>query len=160
MTIIEACKKTLELGLNQGTSGNISIRIDEKSFLITPTNTPYQTLKESDLVICDLDGNSKNGVPSSEWRMHAAIYKNFTNINSIVHTHSPKATAYAEKELPLDYDIPCAPAQEFGTIEVGLSVLPYLKTTDKVLLGKHGVVAVGKTLDEAFQNAIDIESRS
>lgn len=160
MTITEACKKTLELGLNQGTSGNISTRIDENSFLITPTNAPYQTLKEDDLVICNLDGNSKNGVPSSEWRLHAEIYKNFSNINSVVHTHSPKATEIAMKELPINPSIPCAPFAEFGTTQVGLSVIPYLRVTNTVLLGKHGTVAVGKDLDEAFNNAKLIEEQA
>ncbi len=83
-------------GLSVGKSGNISVRCDE-GFLITPTGLDYAKLRIDDLVLCDFDGNVLDGnwLPSSEWPIHSSIYQGREDVNAIVHSHSPYATALA-----------------------------------------------------------------
>ena len=86
------------------TSGNLSIYDRETGRMyITPGSYPYEIMTVDDVMVIDLDGNILEGPhrPSSEWRMHAAIYKNDPTVNAIVHTHSPYATAFAINNLPI-----------------------------------------------------------
>lgn len=158
MTITQLGRKSLALGLNTSTTGNLSTRVDATHFLIKPHGITYEALRDEDLVVCDLEGNAVGGIPSSEWRMHAVIYKYFPQINAVVHTHSPNASVYAESEQAFE-EIPCTTFSGYGTWAVGESLLPYLPEHTQILLGKHGTVAVGATLEEAFDRAVEMENR-
>ena len=154
-----------------GTSGNLSAIDREKGLVaITPTSIPYPVLKKDHIVIIDLDGNLIEGNyrPSSEWRMHTEIYKNKPEVNAIVHTHSPNATAFAvaHEEIPvvliemmffLFGNVPLAKYAAPGSEELGVNCVKAMEKRTSCLLENHGVVAIGNDLDEAYTRAVYVE---
>ena len=96
--LVEMAKKAYADKMFAATSGNLYIYDRENGRMyITPGSYPYEIMTPEDAMVIDLDGNILEGVhkPSSEWRMHAAVYRNDKTVNAIVHTHSPYATAFA-----------------------------------------------------------------
>lgn len=168
--MVAICRQSLEEGLFTGTSGNLSVNLGDGTMLITPTSVRYTVMEPEDIVRCDLSGQVREGElrPSSEWRMHAIVYRNYPETGAIFHTHSPYATAFAvvQKPIPavliemqvfLGGDVPCAPYATPGTDAVGESVLSCLRERNGCLLANHGVLAVGGDLDEARTRAEYIE---
>ena len=92
--LVETARRAYAEKLFSGTSGNLSVRNGE-TMLITPTSVRYEELTPEDVVQMDLDGKVLAGTPSSEWRLHAELYKNRPDVLAIVHTHSPYAAAFA-----------------------------------------------------------------
>lgn len=164
--ILDAAKKLYELKLVAGTSGNISMRNlngEEDSFFITPSGLGYEGMVSEDIVEVDSNGVPKNPAqkPSSEWQMHLEVYKNYPEINAIVHTHSPFATGFAvnRQDIPLILiemrpflggDLKVAPFAPAGTEELAKSIIPYLKDRNSCLLANHGTISCGKDMEEAF----------
>ncbi|KGM97844.1 aldolase [Clostridium novyi A str. 4552] len=164
--VLNAAKKLYSLKLVAGTSGNISMRnLEDKnnSFFITPSSLSYEDMKEEDIVEIDANGMSKREgqKPSSEWKMHLEVYKEYPNINAIVHTHSPFATGFAvnREDIPiiliemkpfLGGDIKVSPFEQAGSVELGKAIIPYLKDRSACLLANHGTISCGKTMEEAF----------
>jgi L-fuculose-phosphate aldolase len=94
-SIIDACVRMNALGINQGTSGNISLR-HEAGMLITPTSVPYETMQPEQIVYMGLDGSFDPAQrPSSEWRFHLDILKARPEVNAVVHAHPPYSTILA-----------------------------------------------------------------
>src|SRR5438445_9820550 len=90
--IIDACRRMNELGINQGTSGNISVR-HQDGLLITPTSVPYEAMRPEQIVFMHFDGSFAQGQkPSSEWRFHLDILRSRSEVNAVVHAHPPYAT--------------------------------------------------------------------
>src|ERR1700761_5016763 len=128
-SIIDACRQMNHLGINQGTSGNISLR-HEDGMLITPTSTPYDPMQPDQIVFMKLDDAPAAGQrPSSEWRFHRDILKARADVNAVVHAHPPFATTLAimGREIPAVHymiacaggdTIRCAPYATFGTEEL------------------------------------------
>ena len=136
--MVDVCLESLHEGMFTGTSGNLSVALGDGTMLITPTSVRYTVMRPMDIVRCDLDGNIIEGElqPSSEWRMHAAVYRAYPEHKAIFHTHSPYATAFA----------------------VGENAVPCLKDgRGGCLLNNHGVLAVGRDLNEARTRAQYIE---
>ena len=159
-------------GLFAGTSGNLSEYDPQTGYMyITPSSYPYEAMTVDDIMVIDLDGNIIEGShhPSSEWRMHAIVYRNMApRVLSVVHTHSPYATAFAvnHQTIPavliealvfLGGDIRCADYATPGTKEVGLNAVPALEGRRGCTLANHGVLAVGGDLAQAYLNAEYIE---
>ena len=93
--VIETCLKMNADGINQGTSGNVSVRSDG-GFLITASGIPYDVMDPHHIVEMDLEGNYRGDyLPSTEWRMHMDIFKARPEASAIVHMHSIYATALA-----------------------------------------------------------------
>lgn len=151
------------LGFAPGTSGNLSVRLDDTSILATPTGCSKYLLRPSDMVIVDLDGQLLSGTRNvtSEIGMHLTIYRMRPDAQAVVHAHPPIATAYASCGLALDTPlcaeiimtlgaIPLAPYATTGTDEVGASLEPFVQNHDAILMANHGVVTCGKTLLDAF----------
>ncbi len=170
--MVDICKSAYEERLFAGTSGNLSVYCREEGLmLITPTCVRYETMVPEDIVAVTLDGTVREGhyAPSSEWRMHAAIYENSNEVNAVFHTHSPFATAFAtvRKSIPfiliemepfLGGDVPLARFAQPGSWELGVTAVEALQTgRNACLLANHGVVAVGKDLAEAFIRAEYVE---
>lgn len=170
--IIEVSNYLYDKGLVPGKSGNISTRIegDLNAVAVTSSGCSLKTLTEEDILVVDLEGNmifTSNKKPTSELQMHLKIYKKRKDIGAIVHTHSPIATgfAFAEKKLerlegfgPIDeMYIPFVEYHPPGSDDLAKSVSDGLKNEDVVLLKGHGVVALGKNLDEAVLLAEFIE---
>ena len=169
--VSEIAKKLYNDGLVAGTSGNVSFLDRENhKIYITPSNMDYKEMQETDIVVLDEDGNILEGdhKPSSEWRLHAEVYKHQKRVNSVVHTHSPYATGFAinHKEIPLILvemlpflggDIPVAKFGLPGTDDVGINAAKVLEYRNAALLENHGVVAVGETVDQAYIRAVYTE---
>lgn len=168
--IVDKCLAAFHEGLFTGTSGNLSCRVSENEMLITPTSVRYELLRAEDIVLVMLDGETVEGThkPSSEWRMHAAVYRAYPSVNAVFHTHSPNATAFAvvQKSIPavliesrifLGGDVRCANYATPGTEEVGTNAIPALRGRGGCTLANHGVLAVGDDLAQAYLRAEYIE---
>jgi L-fuculose-phosphate aldolase len=167
--IIEAARRMNTSGMNQGRSGNVSARV-EGGFLVTPTGVPYAELNPADLVFMRRDGERVGTyTPSSEWRLHRDIYERRPEAGAIVHTHSPFATSLACLRRgipPFHYeiafaggsDVRCAQYATFGTQELSHNALAALEDRWACLLANHGVVAIGRDIDDAFSMAAKVEA--
>ncbi len=156
-------------GLVPNKSGNVSCR-SPGGFLITPAGKPYRDLAPGDLVELHVHGEppASGRRPSSEWRMHAAIYASRSDAAAIVHTHSPRATALAcagRGIPPFHYmialaggDVRCMPYATFGTTELAETAVRGLEGRRATLLGNHGVIAIGGSLEEAHAVAVEVEN--
>lgn len=169
--MVDICRESVQEGLFTGTSGNLSVNLGDGTMLITPTSVRYTVMTAEDIVHCDFAGNVWEGRlrPSSEWRMHAAIYQAYPEQGAVFHTHSPYATAFAVVHQPipavlieswmfLGGDVLCAEYATPGTAAVGENAVPCLRDgRGGCLLNNHGVLAVGKDLKEARIRAEYIE---
>lgn len=163
-TVAGLGKKMLESGLVAGTWGNISCRIlGEDLVVITPSGMDYANIQPSDMVLLDLAGQVIEGSrkPSSEAPLHLAIYRKRKDVAGIVHTHSEVATAFSVLREPIepvvedaamlvggpvqvaDYALP-------GTVELAQHVVAALEDRYAVLMANHGLVGVGRRVEEAF----------
>jgi len=154
-----------------GTSGNLSVFDRERGLMvITPTSVAYETITPEDMVVLRLDGEVLEGKyrPSSEWRMHAAVYEAKPEVSALIHTHSPYATAFAvnNRNIPviliemvafLGGDVPLAKYAMPGTRAVGDEAVRALEDRGGCLLANHGVLAVGDSLERAHLRAVYIE---
>lgn len=167
--IIAACLEMNRLGINQGTSGNISVR-HEGYILITPTSTPYERLRPEDIARLELDGTTKGPLQaSSEWRFHRDIMVARPDVNAIVHAHPIYSTIVAIMGLdipPIHYmvavaggdDIKCAPYATFGSEELSQNAVKALEGRNACLLEHHGIIAVGATLSKALWLSVEVET--
>jgi L-fuculose-phosphate aldolase len=167
--IVAACKQLETSGLNRGTSGNVSCREGEH-FLITPTGLPVDEITPSKIVSLGFDGKVIGiGKPSSEWQFHADILRVRPEIHAVVHTHSPHATALAclrEDLPPFHYmiaiaggdSVRCAPYALFGTDTLSKHAVDALRERKACLLANHGMITLGRDLNEAMAIAIELES--
>jgi L-fuculose-phosphate aldolase len=170
--IIRACQDMNRLGINQGTSGNISARLpdDPGRFLITPSGVPYEAMAPEQIVEMDLDGGYVGDwLPSSEWRMHLDIYRDRPEAGAVVHTHATYCTALSSLRQPIPAfhymigvaggtDIRCAGYATFGTAELSKKMLAALKDRSACLLANHGMICFGPHLDKAMWLAVEVEA--
>ncbi|MEP6677671.1 MAG: class II aldolase/adducin family protein [Betaproteobacteria bacterium] len=155
--------------LNRGKSGNVSARI-AGGFVVTPSAMAYDALEPADLVAVMADGTTRGRrAPSSEWRLHQAIYAARADFDAIVHAHPPFATALACLDRgipPFHYmvavaggdDIRCAPYATFGTPGLAAHTVDALAGRRACLLSHHGLVAAGADLDRALALAVEVEA--
>lgn len=171
--LIAAARALDAAGFMPQKSGNLSLRTP-RGFVITPSGLPYAALTEADLVDCAPDGTPLDqGRPSSEWRLHAAIYAARADAMAVVHTHSPRATALSCARRPIPpihymitlagaggrLGIPCAAHATFGTEALAQACITALGDELRaVLLANHGVVALGATLAGAVALAREVEN--
>ena len=158
-------------GLNQGTSGNLSARI-EAGLLVTPSSLPYEQMEADDLVALDLSGQpllKQQRRPSSEWRLHADVLSCRPEAMAVLHCHPIHATALAchDRAIPAFHymvavaggdEIRCAPYATFGTKELSDNVVKALEGRSACLLARHGMVTLGKDLDSALRVAVEVET--
>jgi len=180
----EANRELPRLGLVLFTFGNVSIADHTRGvFAIKPSGVPYADLTPEKIVIVDFDGVVKEGSlrPSSDTLTHAVLYRHWKTINSIVHTHSTYATAWAQagKDIPilgtthadhLTVDIPCAPPMNDAKIsgnyerETGHQILDCFRErkldpnqVEMMLVGNHAPFAWGNNAGKALYNAAVLE---
>jgi L-fuculose-phosphate aldolase len=158
------------LGFMPGTSGNLSVRLDDWRLLVTPTGVSKFLLTSADMVIVDLHGRQLDGYRkvTSEVSMHLAVYRDRHDVTAVVHSHPPIATAFAcvgrgleemlcqEAVMTLGV-VPLANYATTGTEEVAASLAPFLADHDAILMANHGAVSYGRTLLEAFQKMETVE---
>ena len=172
--LLNVTNKLLKTGLNHGASGNCSCR-DQGGFLITPTGVDSSKLTTDMIVRMNLSDNisqpESKYQPSSEWQFHQAILEKYPEINAVVHTHSIFASSLSTlgQGIPAFHymiavaggdSIRCAPYAMFGTKELSDNILLAIRDRKACLLSNHGLVAVGKNLNEAFNIAEEVEHLS
>jgi L-fuculose-phosphate aldolase len=167
--VVAAVRTLAASGLNVGTAGNVSVRVDG-GLLVTPSGVPAEELVEADIVALDVDGVPGPGqlVPTSEWRLHVAVLKARADVAAVVHTHSPEATAAACTGRPLPAvhyvvartggsSVPIAPYATYGSEELAANVVSALGDGMACLMANHGLLTVGSTLHAAVALAADVE---
>jgi L-fuculose-phosphate aldolase len=167
--IVATCRQMNALGINQGTSGNVSAQV-RGGLLITPSGVPYDALAPAGIVALAPDGSVRGaGKPSSEWRFHVDILAARPDVGAIVHTHSNHATALAclRREIPAFHymvaaaggdTIRCARYATFGTQALSDHALAALDGRRACLLANHGVIATGRDLAAALALAVEVET--
>jgi L-fuculose-phosphate aldolase len=167
--IIAACLGIKAEGLNQGTSGNVSVRAPG-GMLITPSGVPYAETDPAQIVFVAEDGAwSGDWKPSSEWRMHRDIYRSRPEARAVVHVHSTCATALScvRRGIPAFHymvaaaggrDIRCADYATFGTQELSDAMIAALDGRAACLLANHGQIAFGASLEKALWLAGEVET--
>jgi L-fuculose-phosphate aldolase len=167
--LLDTSCRMVELGLNRGTAGNASVRYAD-GMLITPSALSVSEMNAESMVRMDLEGKVLQGSrPSSEWRIHRDILKARPEIGAALHMHSTFATTIAclRKDVPpVHYmiamaggdTIRCAPYSLFGEQALSDHALEALCDRKACLLGNHGMIALGKDLDDALSVAVEVEA--
>jgi len=161
--VLETGRRMLEKGLVVGSCGNVSLRLKEGLIAITPHGRYYDELEVEDIVVIDFEGENIEGelIPSVESLLHIEIYKARPEINAVIHTHSPFASAVsvAGLEIPpiLDDQVAYIGGEIKltsyflpGSLELVGGVLSALEERNVALIANHGVVGVGRDLKHAF----------
>ncbi len=170
--ICEVGHNLWQLGFVAANDGNISVKLDDGTFLATPTGTSKRILKPEMLIKMNANNEivhcPEGYKPSSEFKMHLRCYRERPEINAVVHAHPPTATGYAIAHIPLDEytmpeaiiflgSVPIAPYGTPGTEEVPDSVAPFLPDHDTILLMNHGALTVGVDLTQAYYRMETLE---
>lgn len=173
-SIVEYSQLMYNERLVSATSGNISMRLPDNpnAFAITPSSENYAKMTPDRIVIMTIDGEllqcPADAKPSSEWHLHAELYRSKKDVNAVVHTHSPYATSFAviRKTIPtilievepwLGGEIPLAEYAPCGSKELALNVARDIGDKKGCLMANHGCVAVASNLDLAYVRASYIE---
>ncbi len=168
-TIAAAYRDLGRRGFVPGSAGNVSVRT-ANGMLITPSGCSAEAVTDDTIVALTLDGKTTSaGTPSSEWPMHAAIYRAYEHAKAIVHTHAEACTALASLNQPLPAfhymvvafggeDVRCAPYVTFGTPELARLAVAALEGRSACLLANHGMVVYAPSLDRALTDAMVLES--
>jgi len=176
--LIDTARRMNELGINQGTSGNLSVRLVVRGgasggLLITPSGVPYEAMVPADIIEMAFDGTWRcagpDRRPSSEWRFHLDIMRARPEFGAVIHTHARHATALAclRREIPAFHymvavaggsTIRCAPYATFGTAALSRHVLRALAGRRACLLANHGLIACGRDLAAALALAVEVET--
>ena len=166
--LVAAYRQVADLGLNQLASGNLSIRFAD-GMLISPTGASGEAITEEALVFVDSAGRWDAGRrPSSEWRMHASIYRDVPSANAVVHTHSDYCVAVACQNMPLPGfhyliglfggdDVPCVPYTTFGGEALAEAAAAVLSDRKACLLANHGMIAQAPSMKAAVGLAQRLE---
>ncbi len=170
--IVAAARQMNVIGINQGTSGNISVRCKDQ-MLITPSAVPYDDMRAEDIATLTLEDAIGDWTgplpPSTEWRFHRDVLRGRPDAGAVVHTHATYCTTLAilRRGIPAVHymmaafggaDIRCAPYATFGTTELAAHALTALEDRNACLLANHGMIVVGPTLARAMWLAVELET--
>jgi L-fuculose-phosphate aldolase len=161
--VLAAAKDMLRLNLTAGTSGNVSGRLEDGHFVITPSSIDYEVMTLADLVVIDAAGEVVEGTksPSSEKLVHLACYKRFPEVGSVVHAHPVYASMFAVARQPIPSaidefavyvggDVPVAEYAMTGSAELGENAADCLVDVGSALLANHGTVTVSDSPERAI----------
>lgn len=170
--IIDCGKDMSRSELVQGSWGNISLRLNPDTMLITPSGMDYFSIRTEDIVRMNLH-DLKYGMqrkPSSEYRLHAALYRRYPECNAIIHTHSNGISAFAAahagfriSEPPMDQligDMHCSEYRTPGTDELCDSIMEAIEGSHACIIANHGAIFYGNDLDVTLAIANAVESRA
>lgn len=170
--ICDIGKRIYDKGMVASNDGNISVKLDEHTFLCTPTGVSKGFMTPEYICKVDENGNvleANSGFrPSSEIKMHMRVYKERPDVRSVVHAHPMYATAFAIAGIPLDKPImpeavialgavPLTPYGTPSTMEIPDAISPYLQSYDAVLLANHGALAFSDSLLNAYHKMESLE---
>jgi len=164
--VLATAKAMLEHGLVEGTSGNLSGRLEGGLVCLTPSSVAYDTMTLDDLVVVDLEGEVVSGTrsPTTEKDLHLSVLRRYPELGSVIHTHAVYATMFALAHEPIPAvieevvvyvggDIPCCAYKGTGTRELGDEVADHLGDRGAALLANHGLVTCAATPDKALHHA-------
>lgn len=170
--ICDICHKMWQLGWVAANDGNISAKLEDGSFMATPTGISKSFITPEKLVRIDREGNVLEALegyrPSSEIKMHLRCYEERADVGAVLHAHPPAATGYAVANIPLDEysmietvltlgSIPVPPYGTPSTYEVPDAIAPYLGEHDALLLQNHGALTVGADVVTAYYRMETLE---
>ena len=168
--IVQLGRMLHERGFIAATDGNLSVRLDERRILITPTGMSKGAMRPADLVVADMDGRRLKGKRevTSEIAMHLLIYRMRRDVQAIVHAHPRTATGFAAAGIALNQplvcevviglgQIPLAPYGTPGTPELAATLEPLVPQYDAILMANHGVVTYGVDLRCAYMKMETVE---
>lgn len=170
--ICDVCHKMWQLGWVAANDGNVSVKLEDGTFLATPTGISKSFITPEKLVHINEAGEVLDGLdgyrPSSEIKMHLRCYKEREDVGAVVHAHPPTATGYAVAHIDLDRytmietviavgSIPVTPYGTPSTEEVPDAIAPYLPEHDVLLLANHGALTVGADLITAYYRMETLE---
>ena len=170
--ICDVCHKMWQLGWVAANDGNVSVKLEDGTFLATPTGISKSFITPEKLVHIDENGEVLEGLegyrPSSEIKMHLRCYKDRDDVGAVVHAHPPTATGYAVAQLDMDRytmietvvavgSVPVTPYGTPSTEEVPEAIAPYLPEHDVLLLENHGALTVGSDLITAYYRMETLE---
>lgn len=170
--ICDVCHKMWQKGWVAANDGNVSVKLEDGTFLATPTGMSKSFITPEKLVHIDKDGNVLEACeglkPSSEIKMHLRCYQEREDVGSVLHAHPPAATGYAVANKPLDEysmietvialgSVPVTPYGTPSTYEVPEAIAPYLGEHDAVLLQNHGALTVGADVITAYYRMETLE---
>lgn len=158
-------------GLVVGTAGNVSSRMpDGDTVCMTPSSLPYDTMTVDDLVVVTFDGEQLdgNGKPTTEKSLHLECYKRYPEVGGVIHSHAPYASMFALVQQPipalieevvvyLGGEVPVCDYTMTGTDELGVEVASKLGDRSAALVANHGIVCVGKSVDDALHASLVTE---
>jgi len=168
--IVAIGKRMYDRGYVASNDGNISVRIDNNTIMITPSGVSKGFMQIDDMIVLDNRGNiiSGNKNPSTELEMHLTIYRERPEIQSVCHAHTPYATAFAVAGISINQPaltevvislgkVPLVPFGVTGTSELSDNLLPFIKNHNAFLLANHGALAIGTNLLSAYYNLETLE---
>ena len=168
--LVRACQTLYQHGYLTGMDGNLSVRLENDKVITTPTGRNKGWIREDDLVLCDLDGNSLelSKRPSTELKMHLKVYEQRPDINAVVHCHPVFATTYAASDRNLDGcyltesivaigRVPKAQLAVPSTNEIPDSIAPLIDSNEMLLLANHGALAYGSDMETAVSKIESLE---
>jgi L-fuculose-phosphate aldolase len=169
--ICEIGRRLYARGFAAANDGNITIRLNDKEILCTPTMVSKGFMKPDDICKVDYDGKQLAGTKrrTSEVLLHLAVYKNRPDVHAVVHCHPPHATAFAVAHEPIPKcilpevevflgEVPIAKYATPGDNRLPESIVPYVKDCNTILLANHGTVTFGPTLENAYFNTEIIDA--
>lgn len=170
--VCDVCHKMWQLGWVAANDGNVSVKLQDGTFLVTPTGISKGEISPDKLLIINSQGEVLQGrdelKPSSEVKMHLRCYQERQDIGAVLHAHPPTATGYAVAGKSLDDysmietvitigSVPLTPYGTPSTSEVPDSIAPYLQHHDVLLLQNHGALTVGADLMTAYYRMETLE---
>ncbi|MFX1503566.1 MAG: class II aldolase/adducin family protein [Promethearchaeota archaeon] len=168
--VVRGAQEIYAKGLVEDGEGNVSVRVKNNEILVTPTSTKYDLLTPDLIVHMDLSGNviGTGKIPSTEVKMHLAVYKDRPKVKCVIHNHSPYVSMLSilRKNIPiimeqqlifLGGEIRCTEITEAHTEEMGSSALKALGRNNAAILANHGAIVCGKSLDHAVRFAVILE---
>ena len=169
--LMQAIRKLTRRGILDASSGNISLRHTDGRIFVTPSGIDYDDLEPRDLVEITLENDVVDGIypPSSEWPLHREAYKARPDAEMVIHSHASFATTMAclERAIPPFHymvalsggvTIPCLPYRQIGGEDLAREIATTLRDRHACLMGHHGMVVVGETVEKAIWRAKELEN--
>jgi L-fuculose-phosphate aldolase len=169
--ICEIGRRVYNKGFAAANDGNISVRLNDKQIMCTPTMVSKGFMKPDDICKVDYDGNQIAGTRkrSSEILLHLSVYKHRPDVQAVVHCHPPHATAFAVAHEPIPKcvlpevevflgEVPISVYETPGGQKFAETIVPYVKDCNTIILANHGTVTFGPTLEKAYWNSEIIDA--
>lgn len=167
----EIGRRLYQRGFAAANDGNLTIRLNDREVLCTPTLVSKGFMKPADMCVVDYEGKQLRGVKrrTSEVLLHLAVYKARPDVGAVVHCHPPHATAFAVAHEPIPKcvlpevevflgEVPIAVYETPGTQKFAETILPFVRDCNTIILANHGTVTFGKDLEQAYFNSEIIDA--